>query len=156
MLSIAKLQTRVQLSAVTCKKSSAWLQALPIPSIDFLMDNHSMHVAATLWLGSTICRPHVCQHCGSEVDQFGVHGLSYKMSEDHHFQHSALNNIIYCVISSAKVPSWLEPSGIYHLDGKRPDGFQDGPVGVGSLLSGICLLAPMLQLLQESQGWWQH
>ena len=115
-------QARARLLAATCKESGAWLQALPISSIGLRMDNDIVHVAAALRLGSTICRPHLCQHCGSEVDQFGIHGLSCRMSEGRHFRHSALNDIKHHALSSAKVPSRLEPSGIYHSDRKRPDG----------------------------------
>ena len=35
------------------------------------------------------------------------------MSEGRHFRHSALNDIIHRALSSAKVPSRLEPAGIY-------------------------------------------
>jgi len=34
-----------------------------------------------LRLGSSLCRPHTCQHCGADVDQLATHGLSCKKSE---------------------------------------------------------------------------
>ena len=122
-------QACARLLAATCKESGAWLQALPIPSIGLRMDNDTVRVAAALRLGSSICRPHACQHCGSEVDRFGVHGHSCRMSEGRHFRHSALNDVIHRALYSAKVPSRLEPSGIYRLDGKRPDGITMVSVG---------------------------
>ena len=44
--------------------------------------------------------------------------------EGRHFRHAALNDIIHRALSSAipKIPSRLEPSGVYRADGKRPDG----------------------------------
>ena len=128
------VQACARLLAATCKESGAWLQALPIPSIGLRMDNDTVRVAAALRLGSTICRPHACQHCGSEVDHFGVHGLSYRMCEGRHFRHSVLNNIIHCTLSSAQVPSQLEPSGIYRSEGKRPDGITMVPWERGKLM----------------------
>ena len=56
------------------------------------------------------------------------------MSEGRHFRHSALNDIIHRALSSAKVPSRLEPFGIYHSDGKRPDGITIVPWERGKLL----------------------
>ena len=114
-------QARAQLLAATCEESGAWLQALPISSISLRMDNDTVRVTVALRLGPTICKPHVCQHCSSKVDQFGVHGLSCRMTEGRHFRHSALNDIIHCALSSAKVHSRLEPSGIYRSEGKRLD-----------------------------------
>ena len=34
-----------------------------------------------LRLGSSLCHPHTCQHCGADVDQLATHGLSCKKSE---------------------------------------------------------------------------
>ena len=98
------------------------------------MDNDTVRVAAALRLGSTICRPHACQHCISEVDHFSVHGLSCRMCESRHFRHSALNDIIHCALASAKVPSRLEPTGIYRSDKKRPDGITMVPWERGKLM----------------------
>ena len=39
------------------------------------MDDDTIHIVVGLRLGSPLCRPHPCQHCGEEVDQYGVHGL---------------------------------------------------------------------------------
>ena len=67
------------------------------------------------------CRPHTCQHCDVEVDQLGLH-VSCKKSEGRHYCHSAMNDILHRAMTSAQIPSRLEPSGLVHSDGKRPDG----------------------------------
>ena len=51
-----------------------------------------------------------------------MHGLSCRWSEGRHFHHSALNDIVHRALSSTRIPSRLEPSGISRSDGKRPDG----------------------------------
>ena len=86
------------------------------------MDDTTVRVAVGLRLGSPLCRPHTCHHCGAEVDHLATHGLSCRWSEGRHFRLSALNDIVHRALSSAKVPSRLEPAGIYRSDGKRPDG----------------------------------
>ena len=48
--------------------------------------------------------------------------MSYRKSEGRHHRHAALNDIIHRALSSAKVPSRLEPTGLLRSDGKRPDG----------------------------------
>ena len=60
--------------------------------------------------------------CGAEVGEDGIHGLSYHYRKGCHFCHAAFNDIVKCSLDSAKVPSHLEPSGLYRSDGKCPDG----------------------------------
>ena len=114
--------TRARLLAVSTKESGAWLNALPIASLGLRMDDNTIRVAVGLCLGSTLCCPHPCQHCGAEVDHLGIHGLSCRKSEERHFCHSAINGILYRALTSASVPSRLERSGLCRSDGKRPDG----------------------------------
>ena len=97
------------------------------------MDN-TITVAVGIRLGTQLCKPHKCHHCGSEVDGFGIHGLSCRWSEGRHHCHSSLNNIVFHAMSATKVPSRLEPSGIYRSDGKRPDGMSIVPWKSGKLL----------------------
>ena len=47
---------------------------------------------------------------------------------------AAVNNVVHRSLSSAKVPSRLEPSGLYCSDGKRPDGITVMPWKDGKLL----------------------
>ena len=58
----------------------------------------------------------------AEVDSLATHGLSCRWSEGRHHRHAAMNDIVHRALASAKVPSRLEPSGLYCADGKRPDG----------------------------------
>ena len=111
-------RSRSRSLAATSKESGAGLQALPLSSIGLRMDDNTVHIATGLRLGSPLCRPHNCQHCGSDVDRSAVHGLSCRWSEGRHFRHSALNDIVHRALSSARIPSRFEPSGISQSDGK--------------------------------------
>ena len=70
-----------------------------------------------------------CQHCGAEVSQFATHGLSCKKSVGHHHT-IRLSTTSY---TDHYVPSGLEPSGLYRLDGKWPDGVSIVPWKCGQL-----------------------
>ena len=113
---------RARLLAVSTKESGEWLHALPISSVGLRMDDNTVRVAMGLRLGSTLCRSHTCQHYGADVNHLATHGLSCKKSEGRHHRHAAINDILYRALSSAKIPSKLEPSGLLCSDGKRPDG----------------------------------
>ena len=77
-------------------------------------------------VGLCLCLPlghsHSCASCGSEVDNLGTDGLSCRFSNDRFSRHAAVNEIIRQALDSEKIPSHLEPLGLYHSDGKRPDG----------------------------------
>ena len=85
-------------------------------------------------LGTTLCRPHACLHCGAEVNHLGTHGLSCVRSEGRHHRHAALNDIVHMALTAAHIPSRLDPSGIFRSDGKRPDGITVVPWKSGRLL----------------------
>ena len=128
-------QSQARLLAVSTKESGAWLKAgLPITSLGLRMDDDTIRVAAGLRLGTTLCRPHACHHCGSEVDCLGIHGLSCTHSEGHRARHAAINGIVHRTLTAAHVPSRLEPAGISHSDGKRPDGVTTVPWKSGKFL----------------------
>ena len=125
----------VRLLAVSTKESGAWLEALPISSLGFRMDDNALRVGVGLRLGIPICGPHVCRHCGCAVDSLGRHGLSCKKSGDCHYRHSALNDIIKRALISAHVPCRLEPQGLFRSDGRRPDGASLVPWKSGQLIA---------------------
>ena len=52
------------------------------------------------------------------VEDLAMHGLSWCFGEGQHPCHTAVNCIIERAFTSAKVPSWLEPTGLYSADGK--------------------------------------
>ena len=115
-------KTRARLLAAYSKESGAWLNVLPVSSLGLKMEDDTIHIAVGLRLGSPLCRPHPCQHCGEEVDQSGTHGLSCRRSEGRHYRHATINNIVHRALSTARIPSRLEPLGLSRSDGKRPDG----------------------------------
>ena len=91
--------SRVRLLAASAKESGDWSNALPISSLGLKMDNDTIRIAVRLRLGSSLCRPHTCRHCGAEVDSLATHGLSCRWSEGRHFRHAALNDIIHQALS---------------------------------------------------------
>ena len=115
---------RARLLASSSKESGAWLHPLPISSLGLRMDDNTIRVAVDLRLGSTLCRPYSCQHCGAKVEHLATHmySLSCKKSEGRHYRHAAVNDILYRTLASAHIPSRLEPSDLNPSDGKRPDG----------------------------------
>ena len=127
-------KSRARLLAASSKESGAWLNALPVSSLGLRMDDDTIRIAVGLRLGSPLCRPHTCQHCGEAVDQSGTHGLSCHHSVGRHSRHAALNNLIHKTLSTAKIPSRLEPSGLCQSDGKRPDGVSIVPWKSGKFL----------------------
>ena len=122
---------RARLLAAMDKDAGAWLQALPISSMGLRMDDSTLRIAVGLRLGSPICAPHLCQHCGAEVSASGTHGLSCKSSKGRHIHHAAINDIIHRSLTTAGLPSRLEPPGLSRSDGKRPDGMSLVPWSSG-------------------------
>ena len=73
-----------RLLAAGRKESGAWLNALPVPSLGSCMEDETTRVAVDLRLGTPVCRPHECSHCGATVDGLATHGLSCRWSEGRH------------------------------------------------------------------------
>ena len=103
-------RSHARLIVASSKESGAWLQALPLSSLCLRMDDSTIHVAMGLSLGSSLC---TCHDRGAKVDRIVTHGLSGVRV--------AINDIVHRALSSAKVPSHLEPAGLYLFDGKRPN-----------------------------------
>ena len=122
------------LLASRARESGVWLNVLPISSLGLRMDDSTIRVAVCLCLGAHLCRPHTCRQCSVEVDSVATHGLSCHWSEGRHHRHAAVNDIIHIALSSAKIPSRLEPSGLYCSDGKHRDGISVVPWKSGKLL----------------------
>ena len=81
------------------------------------MDNEVIRVAVSLRLGASLCEPQQVA-----VDCFGIHGLSCRFSKGRHACHAAINDIIKQSLDAVRVPSHLEPMGLFRSDGKCPDG----------------------------------
>ena len=86
------------------------------------MDNNAVRVAVGLRLGSTLCHPHSCHHCGVQVDGTATHGFSCKWSEGRHQRHAAVNDIVHRAMSAVHLPSRLESTGLSRSDSKHPNG----------------------------------
>ena len=82
------------------------------PSVRTRLDDASLRIAVALLFGAPICAPHKCI-CGVDVDSSGIHGLNCRKSAGRHVQHSALNDLVKRALTSAKVPSRLEPSIVF-------------------------------------------
>ena len=98
------------------------------------MDDDVVRIAAGLRLGVAICHPHQCCSCGADVDSLGTHGLSCRFSSGRHCRHAAVNDIVKRSLDSARIPSHLEPSGLFRSDGRRPDGASIVPWKEGKIL----------------------
>jgi len=69
------------------------------------------------------CTRHIC---GMAVDSSGKHGLSCRKSAGRGSRHKAINSMVKA-LSSAEMPSHLEPRGLAHDDGKWPDSVTSMP-----------------------------
>ena len=83
------------------------------------------------------------------MDVLGRHALSCQRSGGRHHRHAALNTIISRALTTAGIPSRLEPTGLLRTDGKRPDGMSLAPWSSGKLLVGCDLLRHLCSISQE-------
>ena len=100
---------------------------------------------------------HTCVGCGTAVDERALHCLSCCFSKDHHSHHAALNDLVKRSLDSAKIPSHLEPTGLYCTDGKKPDGativpWKGGRVLVWDLTCADTLAPSHRQLASREAG----
>jgi len=123
--------------AAAAPSSGAFLQAIPMSSVSTRLDNTSMRIAVPLLLGAPLCTPHDCI-CGMAVDSSGAHGLSCRKSAGRGVRDTAINSIVNTSLSSAEMPSRLEPRGLSRDDGKRPDGVTSMTWKNGRCLIGLC------------------
>jgi hypothetical protein len=115
------------------KETGAWLNALPSRNLGTLLDNDSFRIAIGLRLGSKLCFRHKCK-CGTEVDEFGLHGLKCKKSSGRLSRHNHVNELIKRALVSGNIPCVRELLGCSRADGKRPDGLTLVPYSKGRSL----------------------
>uniref|UniRef100_A0A8D8LE32 Uncharacterized protein n=1 Tax=Cacopsylla melanoneura TaxID=428564 RepID=A0A8D8LE32_9HEMI len=113
------------------KESNAWLHALPSSSVATLLDDNSFRICVALRLGCKFASEFKCR-CGQVVNENAIHGLSCQYSAGRFSRHTELNNIFYRALSSLNCHPTLEPTGIFRIDGKRPDGMTLTPWKKGS------------------------
>ena len=87
-----------------------------------------------LRLGTPLFHPHECSYCGHKVDNLATHGLICRWSAGRHPRHAAVNDIIQRALTSAKIPSRLEPTGLCRSGEKRPDRCSIMPWSSGNVL----------------------
>ena len=119
--SLPNATDRARLLAVSVKRSSDWLHALPISSCGLFLEDEAVRISVGLRLGAKLCEPHACP-CGAQVDALGLHSLSCRRSAGRLSRHHNINDIIWRALTKAGVPSTKEPYGLSRTDGKRPDG----------------------------------
>ena len=124
---------KARLLAAAAPHSGAFLHVRPCSSIGTRLDSTTLRIAVALRLGAPVCSTHTCV-CGSTVDTTGRHGLSCRKSAGRLSRHHALNDLIKRALSSAEIPSRLEPSSLARDDGKRPDGLSLIPWANGRCL----------------------
>ena len=100
---------------------SQWLNVIPCKNLRLKLSNQQLRIAIGLRLGSKICERHKCVG-GKDVTEDGWHGLSCLKSAGRFSRHSNLNALIKQSLSSAHIPSVLEPRHLYRTDQKRPAG----------------------------------
>lgn len=135
LLKEANQVDRARLLAAAQPHTAAWLQAIPVPNLGLYLDPETVRIAIALRLGAPVCEPHACQHCGGLVDSLGHHGLSCKKSAGRIPRHAQINDLIKRGLSSAGIPSVLEPVGLDRGDGKRPDGLTTFPFSSGKCMA---------------------
>ena len=126
MLRVADQVCRARLLATAQRESGAWLNVLPVSSLETLLDSESFRVAIALRVGTDVCIPHSCR-CGGRMDSRGLHGFSCRCSAGRFPRHSAMNDEVKRALLKAGMPSVLEPPGLDRGNGSRPDGIKVFP-----------------------------
>ena len=126
---------RARLQAASQPHTAAWLQALPVANLGLLLDPDTVRIAVALRIGAPICEPHNCRLCNRSVGRLAHHPLSCKKSAGRFPRHAQLNDLIKRSLSTAGIPSVLEPVGLDRGDGKRPDGLTTFPFKSGKCLA---------------------
>ena len=112
--------------------NAVWSQF--VSALGLRMDDDMVRIAIGLRLVAPLCLPHICHHCGAEVDNLGTHGLSCRNSQGCHPRHPSINSLIQRYLSAAGIQTHLEPTGLCRSDGKRPDGASIMPWSCGRVL----------------------
>ena len=110
--------------------SSQRLNVIPCKKLRLKLSNQQLRIAIGLRLGSKTCERHKCV-CGKYVTDDGWYGPSCLIRAGRFARHSNLNALIKQNLSSAHIPSALEPRHLYRTDQMRPDSLTLVPWAVG-------------------------
>ena len=144
LLSMANSPSDVaRLLAVASLHAGDWLNALPISSCGFRLEDDVVRVGVGLRLGLQICESHRCV-CDSMVDQLGAHALSCKFGIGRLSRHGMLNDIVHRAFTSAGIPAMKEPTGLVKGCALRPDGLTLIPWAEGRSLAWDVTVTPTL------------
>ena len=103
------------------KNLATWINVLPIANVGNLLSGDELRIAVTLRVGADICAPCKC-HYRKSIDCLGLHGLSCHLNTGRFPRHSEITRIMNWAFASINILSVLEPVGLSHTEGKRPDG----------------------------------
>ena len=105
---------------------SAWLNVVPNKNLGPKLTDQQLRIALSLRQCEKVCKKHTCR-CSERVEENRHHGLSCARRTGRFSRHHNLNTLVKQVLSSMKVLSILEPSGMTRTDSKRPDGITLAP-----------------------------
>ena len=97
---------------------SQWLNVIPCKNLRLKLPKEHLRIAIGLRLDSKICKRHQCL-CGKDVTEDGWHGFSCLKKAERFSRHSSLIALKKQSLSSAHVPSVLEPRHLYRTDQKH-------------------------------------
>ena len=133
LLSTSDQHSIARLQGCSAPGAGDWLNAIPSAPLGLRLADKQFSVAVGFRLGAPVCVAHKCV-CGAEMDPTAQHALICKKTRSRFSRHGQGNDIIHRALSSADVPSILEPPGLCRSDGKRPDGLTLFPWSRGKSL----------------------
>jgi len=87
--------------AACAPHSGDWLLAFPT---GLRLSDEAVRVTVALRLGCSVCVPDSCFKCGSLADAQGLHGLVCKQASGKTARQHAVNDLITCAFTSARIP----------------------------------------------------
>ena len=101
--------------------SGDWIDVIPLSTLQLGLTNDEFRVDTGYRLGAPITSTFMCV-CGFFCDTDGAHVLICAKIKARFQRHNNCNILIKQLLSSAGLPSTLEPSGLLRKDERRPDG----------------------------------
>ena len=89
------LRDRARLTACAAPHASAWLRAIPAPSLGLTMSRHEFVLAVRLWLGIPVFSSYIRCPCRQIIDPMGDHLLGCGHGPLRIRRHDALRHVLY-------------------------------------------------------------